>query len=88
MTTEEPKQVERKIRSKIEIISSDDETKVMERYDKFVNHLLTYGAIIKAVEFSTAAGGNPEDFFVQFSVSVGYEVPLNVTDEMIAEGRE
>jgi hypothetical protein len=86
MQTNEPKQVQRLVRSKLQIFTDPDEDKVKDRYDKFVNHLMSYGTIIHGSQFSTALGTVEGESFVQFSVCVYFDVPVNVTDEILAKG--
>lgn len=76
-----PQRVQRRVRSKLEIISSESPAEVQEAYDKFVNHIMTFGAIIGYPYFSTAAGKD----YVEYTAWIRYEVPIAVTDEMIQE---
>jgi hypothetical protein len=84
----EPVKVQRFVRSKLQIFTDADEDKIKDRYDKFVNHLMSYGAIIHGSQFSTALGEIEGEAFVQFSVCVYFDVPVNVTDELIKQGLE
>ena len=87
-STSEPIKVQRFVRSKLQIFTDADEDKLRDRYDKFVNHIMSYGGNTQYKQFSTALGEIEGEPFVQFSVCVYFDVPVNVTDELIKQGLE
>lgn len=73
-----PVRVERFTRSKLQIMNGTFE-ELQGKYDKFVNHIQSYGGRIHGSKF--AMGVLP-------TLAIFYEVPISVTDELIKEGLE
>jgi hypothetical protein len=73
----EPIKVQRFVKSKMQIMNGTFE-ELQDKYDKFVNHILSYRGSILYREF-TMSGQLP-------TVALFYEVPVEVTDEIIKEG--
>jgi len=75
----EPTQVYRFTRSKVKFFNGIYDT-VESRYDKFVNHILSYRGHVVHRQFSGE--------FPYVTLAIFYEVPVSVSDELIKEGLE
>ena len=83
----EPKKVERKVKARIKIITGNQEW-VEAEYARFIDHIMSYGAIIKGTPYSSSSGEVDNMPYTDSSICICYEIATNVTDKMINEYKE
>lgn len=84
----QPVKVERKIQTRLEIISSDSPKKVEDRYNRFANFVLGYGGEIKGCKFTTTSGTVDGSPWETFHVAIFYNLPSNVTEKLLVGAYE